>query len=169
MLKMLGIIRGMKQSCKFRVSVLSVTYAGKTLNFFSEKHFRPRWIMRPSSPLEEKHGILQTPLLSICSFASRNNHGLFFEVSSLKEELRFVGQLYFQVDGGCVGPGECGGVKTHTCNFSLDSWHPWRNGGWRLCSCETDENIQGVCNVNLVSWHSKPLISGSNVSCVLSH
>ena len=42
MLKMLGIIRGMKQSCKFLVSVLSVTYAGKTLNFFSEKHFRPR-------------------------------------------------------------------------------------------------------------------------------
>lgn len=69
--------------------------------------------MRPGSPLEEKHGILQTPLLSICSFASRNNHGLFSEVSSLKEELRFVGQLYFQGDGGCVGLGSVEGINTH--------------------------------------------------------
>lgn len=69
--------------------------------------------------------------------------------------------VYFQrrMDVRVLGTGRGGGVKTYKCIFSLDSWRPWGNGGWRQCSCEIV--FSGVCNVNLASSRSKPLITGS--------
>lgn len=77
-------------------------------------------------PLEEKHGVLQTPLLSISGLPSRNNRSLSSD----------MGAQLCKVTLSRRGWERGEGVKTCQNGFHDTADGPLGSGGRRTCSCE---------------------------------